>query len=519
MAYSKPLNLLDLSFVLMETRQTPMHVAGLQTFAPPEGAPRDYARQVYEYLRRYPVTAAPFNYVLRGVGSGRLRPSFEVAKKVDLDYHLRHSALPYPGGERELGVLISRLHSNPMDMDRPLWEIHLIEGLHGGRFALYAKLHHSLADGVSGVGLLNFSTNPAASDTPPIWAAERPRKERTPKSAGRFGALSLLPAALANQARELPSLAQGLAGTAKAAFGIKPSPDFTSLAEAPRTIFNVNVTPQRRVATQAASLERLKRIGEAAGGSLNDVVLAACSAALRRFLLELDALPRKSLITSIPVALPRDLSEAGGNSISFANVRLATDVEDVRERFDAIRRSSAAGRDFLKQMSTRALIDYTVLISSPQILTRLPGIGSRVPPIYNIIISNVPGPRGKLYFLGAEMEAYYPISALAHGQALNITVLSYAGGLYFGFTGCADKVPHLQRLAVYTGEAIDELERVFLEAPHATKPRARKTRAAAAKSSRARKTAQPGAKRVAAKKPAAAGRRRRKKKVLGLEPR
>ena len=265
---------------------------------------------MYEYLRSYPVTAAPFNFVLRGMGSGRLRPTFEVAKKVDLDYHLRHSALPYPGGERELGVLISRLHSNPMDMDRPLWEIHLIEGLHGGRFALYAKLHHSLADGVSGVGLLNFSTDPAASDTPPIWAAERPRKERTPKNAGRFGALSLLPAALANQAREWPSLAQGLAGTAKAAIGIKPNPDFTSLAEAPRTIFNVNVTPQRRVATQATSLDRLKRIGEAAGGSLNDVVLAACSAALRRYLLEIDALPRKSLVTSIPVALPRDLSQA-----------------------------------------------------------------------------------------------------------------------------------------------------------------------------------------------------------------
>jgi diacylglycerol O-acyltransferase / wax synthase len=183
---------------------------------------------------------------------------------------------------------------------------------------------------------------------------------------------------------------------------------------------------------------------------------------MRRFLLEIGELPRKSLVTSIPVALPRDSSQAGGNAISFANVRLGTDIEDVRERFDVIRRSSTAGREFLKQMSTKTLMDYTVLISSPQILTRLPGIGSRVPPTYNVIISNVPGPRGKLYFLGSEMEAYYPISALFHGQALNITVLSYAGGLYFGFTGCADKVPHLQRLAVYTGEAIDELERVFL---------------------------------------------------------
>jgi hypothetical protein len=111
------------------------------------------------------------------------------------------------------------------------------------------------------------------------------------------------------------------------------------------------------------------------------------------------------------------------------------------------------------------------------------------------------------------MEAYYPISALAHGQALNITVLSYAGGLYFGFTGCADKVPHLQRLAVYTGEAIEELERVFLEAPRATKPRTRKTRAAAAKPVPARKSAQPGARRAGAKKPAAVGRRSRGKKA------
>jgi WS/DGAT/MGAT family acyltransferase len=434
-------------------------------------------RQVYEHLRSFPVTAEPFNYVLRGVGDGRLRPTFVVARKIDLDYHLRHSALPYPGGERELGVLVSRLHSNPMDFDRPLWEIHLIEGLHDGRFALYAKLHHSLADGVSGVGLLNFSSDPGDSATPPVWAAERPQKARSARHDGRFGTFANLNAAISSQAKELPSLLQGLAGTAKAAFGVKPSPDFTSLAEAPRTIFNVNVTPQRRVATQSTSLERLKRIGVAAGGSINDVVLAACSAALRRYLLEIDQLPRKSLVTSIPVALPRDTSQAGGNAISFANVRLGTDVEDVRERFDVIRRSSIAGRDFLKQMSTRALMDYTVLISSPQILTRIPGIGSRIPPTYNIIISNVPGPRGKLYFMGSEMEAYYPISALAHGQALNITVLSYAGGLYFGYTGCADKVPHLQRLAVYTGEAIDELERVFVEAaPTPARKSARKAK-------------------------------------------
>jgi WS/DGAT/MGAT family acyltransferase len=500
MSEFKPLNLLDLSFVLMETRQTPMHVAGLQTFVPPPDAPRDFARQLFEYLRSFPVTAAPFTYRLRNLGPGSLLPAFEVVDKVDLDYHLRHSALPYPGGERELGVLVSRLHSNPMDMDRPLWEVHLIEGLHGGRFALYAKLHHSLADGVSGVGLLNFSEKPESSRTPPIWAAERPKRPRS--NAAQYGAFGVLPAALLKQARALPSLLQGLAGSAKAAIGLKFDPDFTSLAEAPRTILNTNVTPQRRVATQSTTLERMKAIGEAAGGSINDVLLAACSGALRRYLDEIDKLPRKSLVASIPVALPRDATETG-NAISFANVRLGTDIEDVRERFEVIRRSSVAGRNYLKQMTAAALIDYTVLISSPQMLTRVPGIGARVPPIYNVIISNVPGPRAKLYFLGAEMEAYYPISALAHGQALNVTVMSYAGGLYFGFTACPDRVPSVQRVAVYTGDALDELEKVFVkgaQAPAAKKPRAKQDKArtkAAARRMPAKRAAKPPAARGA----------------------
>jgi hypothetical protein len=150
-------------------------------------------------------------------------------------------------------------------------------------------------------------------------------------------------------------------------------------------------------------------------------------------------------------------------------------------------------------MSSTALIDYTVLISSPQMLTRLPGMGSRVPPIYNVIISNVPGPRGKLYFLGAEMEAYFPISALAHGQALNVTVMSYAGGLYFGFTACPDRVPSVQRLAVYTGEALDELEAVFVGTSRAgrrpARPRhakKRPTKAAPARAVRRKARARPG---------------------------
>jgi WS/DGAT/MGAT family acyltransferase len=473
MLESKTLNLLDLSFVLLETRQTPMHVAGLQTFVLPADAAPDYPKRLFESLRSHPVTASPFNFVLRGLRSGRLLPTFEATAHVDLDYHLRHSALPCPGGERELGRLVSRLHSNPLDFDRPLWEMHLIEGLHGRRFALYCKLHHSLADGVSSIGLLNFADDPLRSDTPPMWAVERPPRVRDGNApdARSLGALGVVSTALRDQARALPTLIEGLAGTVKAALGLKPVPEFASLTDAPRTIFNVNVTPQRRVATQAVSLARMKSIGQAAGGSVNDVLLAACSGALRRYLTELGELPAKSLIASIPVALPRDTTGpgGGGNAISFANVRLASDVDDVHERFDVVRRSSAVGREHLRTMGSAALMTYTVLTSSPQLLTRLPAIGSRLPPTYNVIISNVPGPRTRLFFHGAELEAYYPISALAHGQALNITVLSYAEHLHVGITACADRVPHVQRLAVYLGEALDELEVAFSHHA-ATKP-------------------------------------------------
>jgi len=388
-----------------------------------------------------------------------------------------------------------------MDMDRPLWEVHLIEGLHGGRFAMYGKMHHSLADGVSGVGLVNFPEDPQQTRTPPIWAQESKRKSRG--GVAPSGAMGMLPSVLLSQAQALPSLLRGLAGSAKAAIGLKDNPDFASLAEAPRTIFNTSITPQRRVATQSTSMARMKAIGEAAGGSINDVLLAACSGAMRRYLAELDKLPKKSLICSIPVALPRDADSAGGNAISFANVKMGTDIADVRERFDAIRRSSAAGRDYLKQMSGAALIDYTVLISSPQMLTRIPGMSGRVPPIYNVIISNVPGPRRKLYFMGAEMEAYYPISALAHGQALNITVLSYAGGLHFGFTACHERVPHVQRLAVYTGEALDELEDVFVKGARQREAKAGKHRTAAIRKRKAApRKAKLAAAKTAAKRPA-----------------
>jgi len=448
-------------FLLAETRETPMHVGGLQVFKAPPRAPAHFVSALYARYRAVPVSVPPLNYRLAGGIAARVLPSWEVVENVDLDYHFRHSALPHPGGERELGMLVSRLHSNPMDLSRPLWEYHLIEGLAGGRFAVYTKLHHAMFDGAAGMRLVNLSTRRATSDVPPIWADDS-RRPPEPSPHSRT-LLDWLPATLGDEVKSLPSLVRGLATTAQTAIGMGADPDLASIAEAPRTIFNVRVGAQRRVATFAVELQRLKAIGQAAGGTINDVVLAACSGALRRYLSERDALPEQSLITAVPMALHHQEGAAAGNAVTCLVARLGTDIEDVRERFATICRSTSAGKAQLKGMTQTAAMHFVTLLSLPVMLQgRVPGVDRLMGPQSNLLISNLPGPRERLYFHGAEMVAHYPVSQVGHGLALNVTVVSYAGGLYFGFVACPDAVPSVQRLAVHMAAAMDELESTFL---------------------------------------------------------
>ena len=195
------------------------------------------------------------------------------------------------------------------------------------------------------------------------------------------------------------------------------------------------------------------------------MVLAACSGALRRYLAERDALPEHSLIAAVPMALHPQDGAAAGNAVSCLNARLGTDIADVRQRFETICRSTVAGKAQLKGMTQTAAMHFVTLLSVPVLLTWLPGVDKLIGPQSNLFISNVPGSRERLYFHGAEMVAHYPVSQVGHGMALNITVLSYAGSLYFGFVACADSVASVQRLAVHLDAAMDELEATFLESP------------------------------------------------------
>ena len=469
----KRLGTLDASWLAVESEDTPMHVGNLQIFSLPEGAPETFLRDLVTRMKETGEVAPPWSYKLAWSGMlGRLvAPGWKIDKNIDLDYHVRHSALPRPGGERELGILVSRLHSNPLDFARPLWECHVIEGLENNRFALYTKMHHSLIDGISGVRLLQrvLTTDPDKRNMAPPWSVqpERRRGSKTDAEASIPAALAQAKDALKLQADMAPRLWQ--AGNRLLHSVRHPEDGLAAPFMGPVSKINHRVTGQRRFATQHYQLDRIKAVAHESGGSLNDIVLYLCGTALRRFLLEQDDLPDTAMTAGIPVNIRPADDEGTGTQISFMIASLATNVADPLNRLQEIKSSTRRAKEHLQKLPKSALTQYTMLLMSPYILQLMSGLGGRMRPVFNVTISNVPGPQRTLYYEGAKLEAMYPVSLIAHGGALNITCLSYDGSLNFGYTGCRDTLPSMQKLAVYTGEALDELESLVI--PPKPKPK------------------------------------------------
>ena len=492
------LNALDAAWLFTESRATPNHVGGLLIFRLPEGAPSDFLRRLMADFRRYNKFAPPWNRRLKYPLTKNPFPVWIEDDDIDLEYHVQHSALPWPGGERELGELVGRLQSHPLDLSRPPWECNVIEGLEGGRFALFIKMHHSLIDGVSGMMLLQraMSGDRAASlKLKPFWASTAPKKpaSRAASPAPTFANAAAAAAdALRGQAQSVPQL---VAAFGKMLKRVGDSNDGMMVPfDAPRSIINGRVREKRRFATQQFSIERLRTLATAAQCTLNDVVLAICGGALRRFLEERGELPDKPLTAGIPVSVrPKD-DPGGGNAITFIVATLGTEIADPLERLAAIRASVRHAKDHVQSLPRQAMLQYTVLLMAPTILTLLTGMGGRMRPMFNITISNVPGPDKPLYFRGAELVAIYPASIVTHGQALNITCESYAGSMNFGFTGCHASLPSMQRVAVYAADALAALEAAVL------KPARAKT------TGRAKPKPKPKAKAKPGPAPSAAGR-------------
>ena len=384
----------------------------------------------------------------------------------DIEHHVRHSALPKPGRVRELLDLCSRLHSQRLAWERPLWEAHVIEGLRDGRVAMYTKTHHALVDGVSAMRLLAsvLSTDPDKRDMPAPWAA-RPASaaaQRT-RDDGRVVARRRADDRAAYGARHhrrggRPALARW-SRRSPAACATRPRP--LSLY-APRTMFNQTITGSRRFAAQDWPIERMRAIGKATGTTINDVVLAMCSGALRAYLLDHDALPDTGLVAMVPVGLNAKQSQVasadGGNAVGSVMVQLATDLADPAARLVAIHRSMRDGKQALSSMTPTQILAMSAIGMAPSILTPMLRMQGIVRPPFNVIISNVPGPRTTHYFNGARLVGTYPLSIPINGMALNITCTSYDGKMGFGLTGCRRTVPHLQRLLGHLDDELTALE-------------------------------------------------------------
>lgn len=459
-----PMPLADALFLIGESRENPMHVGGLQLFTPPDGAGPEYLNDAYHELLAADQVDPMFRRRPRRPLTSLGQWSWERDDELDLEYHVRLSALPRPGRVRELLELTSRLHGSLLDRRRPLWEFHLFEGLADGRFATYTKVHHSLVDGVSALRLLRraLSEDPDARDLLPPWVVGPDRSGRQPGAPAGSAGWSLgdpLQAigAAARAAGEVVSTAPALVNAVRKALGDQAS---ALPFQAPRSMLNVEITGARRFAAQSWPFQRIRAVQAATGGTVNDVVLAMCAGALRSYLLELGALPDRPLIAMVPVSLRTGGggSDAGGNALGTILCNLATDVADPVTRYEQVRTSMRHGKQTFDGLTALQVMLLSALVIAPLAAAGVPGAVRMTPPPFNLVISNMPGPKRPLYWNGARLRGLYPLSIPIDGLALNLTITSYVDSVEFGLTGCRRRVPHLQRMLGHLEVALAELE-------------------------------------------------------------
>ncbi|WP_407303577.1 WS/DGAT/MGAT family O-acyltransferase [Acinetobacter sp.] len=447
----RPLHPIDFIFLSLEKRQQPMHVGGLFLFQIPDNAPDTFIQDLVADIRKSKcLPVAPFNNKLNGL-------FWDEDQEFDLDHHFRHIALPHPGRIRELLTYISQEHSALLDRAKPLWTCNIIEGIEGNRFAMYFKIHHAMVDGIAGMRLVekSLSQDPNAKSIVPLWCVEGPRAKRL-KAPPKISHIKKIMGAVKSQFEAAPKVMYELSQTIFKDMG--RNPDYVSSFQAPSSILNQRVSSSRRFAAQSFDLGRLSKIAKALGVTINDVVLAICSGALREYLIRQKALPKKPLIAMVPASIRDDDSEVS-NRITMILANLGTHKESPLERLQIIRRSVLNAKQRFKRMNSNQILNYSALVYSAAGLNIVSGMLPKYQ-AFNIVISNVPGPREPLYWNGAKLDALYPASIILDGQALNITMTSYLDKLEVGLTGCRNALPKMQNLLTHLEDEIQQFEEI-----------------------------------------------------------
>lgn len=459
---------LDAMFLYLETQNTPMHVAGLSICEPPsgyEGHPyEEFRAQVVSRLHEVP----SFTRRLEPTPLRLDHPVWVTAESIDLDYHIRRAALPRPGTWDQLRTMVEHLHTQLLDRKKPLWQFHVIEGLQGGRFAIYTKSHHACVDGGGGILAMDILSDREPKPREPLPVQEIRLPTRKPGFFEMVGhAYGSLIQQQFNAVKTVPAMVRTIRNVVRSAvkdgtWGLK------DLKPAPHTIFNARVGKRRAYGTSSIPLGDIKALAKASGATLNDVVLAICAGALRKYLNKRHALPEQSLVAAVPVSMREvgDVNQA--NQVSSIFPRIHTEIADPLERLEAIKASMGRAKAQLKDIKDVVPRDFSVF-GAPAIVPLVwqvverTGIMESVPSFINVAISNVPGPRRPMYFAGIKVTEFYPVSIAAHGAALNITMQSYVDRLDFGLTACREACPDIQTLAGFIVEEFQALAGILMK--------------------------------------------------------
>jgi diacylglycerol O-acyltransferase len=483
---------LDATFLYTETPSNHMHV-GSTVILDPSTVPGGYSFDKIRALvdNRLPLLP-PFRRRLVEVPFGFHHPIWVEDPDFDLDYHMRRAALPAPGGKPELEEFAAAVFGRPLDRSRPLWEMYVVEGLEHGHVAIVTKTHHAAIDGVSGaeltVNLLDVSPEPVPSPEPdPPW-----RPDRVPTDVEMvvyaLRSLARQPLAAVKAVRRTATLAVTLRRRNRLP-DVQPPP---ALFSAPKTSLNTRITPHRRFAMTDISLDDVKLVKNALGGTVNDVVLTICAGALRTWLRDRGELPDQDLVGFVPISVRgEDERGAMGNRVSGMLVRLVTTVADPVERLAAIREATRNAKEQERAISAELLTDWTefaapaVAASAARLVSRLRVVDRLNNAVFNLVISNVPGPHIPLYSAGARVLGVWPMGPITDGAGLNITVMSYLGSVNFGLVACRELAPDLDELAKAIDRATEDLVKAVgasgrpaLSARTATPPRRTKGKAA-----------------------------------------
>lgn len=473
----KRLTGIDATFLYMETPTNHMHVASTAVFDPstvPGGYSFEKVRQLV--MERLPLVP-PFRQRLVEVPFGLHHPLWVEDPDFDLDYHLRRAALPAPGGDRELAEFAEEVTSRQLDRRRPLWEMYVVEGLEHGMIATVTKLHHAAIDGVSGaeitVNLLDLQAEPAPP-TPDDW-----KPDRVPTDLELVGyavsSLSRQPLAAAKAVRRTAEMALSLRRRNRQPNVSPPPAPFS----APRTSLNQSISAQRRFAFAQVSLDDVKMVKNALGGTVNDVVLALCAGALRNYLDDEGERPDKDLVAMVPISVRTEEQKGTmGNQVASMLVSLATTISDPAARLAAITEGTKAAKEQERAVGVSDLMNW-VEFAAPAVAARAARLASsmrvadRFSPFFNVTISNVPGPDFPLYSAGARMVAMYPMGPITDGAGLNMTVMSYMGWLNFGLVACRETVPRVWDIARGLELSLEEMKKAA-DGRAAAPPRAKK---------------------------------------------